>query len=75
MAIIMLGIGEAGAVTISDCVDGGGVVVRCAEQPVTQRDKVVCPAPGKSTRIWCIGGFYHNLEILDWGGDSRYRAR
>ncbi|WP_280391072.1 hypothetical protein [Nocardia wallacei] len=31
--------GPAHAVTISDCVDGGGLVVRCAEQPVTREDR------------------------------------
>ncbi len=78
LATMLLGMGTAGAITISDCVDGGGIVIRCAEQPVTRQDKVACPAPGKSTRIWCFGGFYgypEPLEILEFGGDSRYRAR
>ncbi|MER7449385.1 hypothetical protein ABTW96_03760 [Nocardia beijingensis] len=75
LATLLLGMGSAEAITISDCVDGGGIVIRCAEQPVTRQDKVACPAPGKSTRIWCIGGFYGGLEILDFGGDTRYRAR
>ncbi|WP_280376877.1 hypothetical protein [Nocardia wallacei] len=65
--------GPAHAVTISDCVDGGGLVVRCAEQPVTREDKILCPRPGKAERIWCIGGFYNGLEILEIGGRSRYR--
>ncbi len=73
LTAVLLATGEAGAVTIADCVDGGGVVVRCAEQPVTRQDKVVCPAPGRATRVWCIGGFYSGLEIIDFGGRSRYR--
>jgi hypothetical protein len=70
--VALLG-GSAQAVTIADCVDGGGIVVRCSERPVTREDKVTCPAPGKATRIWCVGGFYGGLEIIDFRGDSRYR--
>ncbi|MFG1795190.1 hypothetical protein [Nocardia sp. NPDC049149] len=39
---------------------------------MTKKDKTVCPAPGKTTRIWCVGGFYAGLEILDSGGHTRY---
>ncbi|MBF6190462.1 hypothetical protein U3653_20815 [Nocardia sp. CDC186] len=76
-AIAIFVTGPAHAVTISDCVDGGGIVVRCSTQPVTDADKIACPTPGKSTRIWCVGGFYGTppLEILDFGGDSRYGGR
>ncbi|WP_330231707.1 hypothetical protein OHA40_03930 [Nocardia sp. NBC_00508] len=45
---------------------------------MTRRDKVTCPAPGKTTKLWCFGGFYGHpkpLEILEFGGDTRYRAR
>ncbi|MDE1674686.1 hypothetical protein ACW9HR_26610 [Nocardia gipuzkoensis] len=78
LAAMLLGMGSARAITISDCVDGGGVVIRCAEQPVTRQDKVTCPAPGKTTKLWCFGGFYgypEPLAILEFGGDTRYRAR
>jgi len=37
----------------------------------------VCPTPGRSYRIWCVGGFYGSpepLEILDPGGHSRYNT-
>jgi hypothetical protein len=71
IAVIMLA-GPANAIRVSDCVDGGGIVVRCAEQPVTRQDKIVCPRPGKAHRIWCVGGFYNGLEILETGGRSRY---
>lgn len=67
--------GTASAVTISDCVDGGGIVVRCSQQPVTNADKVLCAVPGKTIRIWCVGGFYGHqgpMEIFDPGGASRY---
>ncbi|GGL46986.1 hypothetical protein [Nocardia jinanensis] len=69
---LIIAAGPANAVRVSDCVDGGGIVVRCSEQPVTREDKIVCPTPGKAKRIWCIGGFYNGLEILETGGDSRY---
>ncbi|NUP27549.1 MAG: hypothetical protein HOQ44_12820 [Nocardia sp.] len=69
---LIIAAGPANAVRISDCVDGGGIVVRCSEQPVTREDKIVCPTPGKATRIWCVGGFYNGLEILEAGDRSRY---
>lgn len=73
LAFTILFTGPASAVSISDCVDGGGIVVRCAEPPITREDKVMCPVPGRAERIWCIGGFYHGLEILEFGNRSRYR--
>lgn len=75
LTILTLAMGQAGAITIDQCVDGGGIVVRCAEQPITRQDKVTCPAPGKATKLWCFGGFYGSpepLEILEFGGRSRY---
>lgn len=76
----LLGASTADAITISDCVDAGGFVLRCGEEPVTNADKTVCPAPGRTTRIWCVGSrFYSNpdgsaMEILDPGGSSPYQG-
>ncbi len=71
---VILSIGPANAITIDMCVQGGGVVVRCSEQPITREDKVAtCPSPGRTDRIWCVGGEYHMWEIIGSGGHSRYR--
>jgi hypothetical protein len=75
IAVVLLATGPANAITIEQCTEGGGIVIRCAEQPVTREDKVSCPAPGKTTRLWCFGGFYGHpepMEILEFGGHSRY---
>lgn len=74
-AVMIIGSSTASAVTIADCLHDGGLVLRCSEQPVTNADKVICPAPGKTIRIWCVGGFWGTpaTEILDPGGQSRYR--
>lgn len=74
-AAIIIGSGTASAVTVSDCINAGGVVIRCSEEPVTNPEKVMCPAPGKTIRIWCVGGFYGHrkaIEIFETGGHSRY---
>lgn len=74
-AALVIGSGTASAVTIADCVRDGGMVLRCSEQPVTKSDKIACPTPGKTIRIWCVGGFWGNpkpLEIFEHGGESRY---
>jgi hypothetical protein len=66
------------AIAISQCVEGGGVVIRCAGQPVANADTVTCPAPGGTTRLWRVGSaFYTNpdgsaMEIFHSGGDTRY---
>lgn len=75
---VILAIGLAEAVTVQQCEEAGGVVIRCAEQPVTKNDKVACPAPGKTIRLWCVGTrFYTNqdgspMEVFDTGGNSKY---
>jgi hypothetical protein len=76
LAGLILATSPANAITIEQCTQGGGIVVRCAEQPVTREDKVTCPAPGKATKLWCFGGFYGHpepLEILEFDGHSRYQ--
>lgn len=79
VALLMLAIGPAEAITIQQCEEAGGVVIRCAEQPVTRNDKVTCPAPGKTIRLWCVGTRFYTMpdgspmEVFDSGGDSKYR--
>ncbi|MFI6313138.1 hypothetical protein ACIBEK_23810 [Nocardia fusca] len=69
---LIVAAGSANAVRVSDCVDGGGIVVRCSEQPVTREDKIVCPTPGKANASGASVGSTTGLEILETGGDSRY---
>lgn len=72
-AVLVLVTSPASAITIEMCEQSGGIVVRCAEQPVTREDKVMCPAPGKTIRIWCVGGReYNGWEIFESSGNSRY---
>ncbi|WP_405164151.1 hypothetical protein OG203_03250 [Nocardia sp. NBC_01499] len=76
-ALIFLA-GPAAAVTVQQCEEAGGVVIRCAEQPITRNDKVGCPAPGRTIRLWCVGTRFYSMpdgspmEVLDTGGNSRY---
>ncbi|KAA8880531.1 hypothetical protein F3087_41225 [Nocardia colli] len=78
ISALMVAIGPAEAVTIQQCEEAGGVVIRCAEQPVTNNDKVSCPAPGRTTRLWCVGTVFYAMpdgspmEVFDTGGDSKY---
>jgi hypothetical protein len=73
-AVLIALTGPAQAIIIEMCEQSGGIVVRYAEQPITREDKIVCPAPGKTVRIWCIGGAeYSGWEIFESGGNSRYR--
>ncbi|PXX69352.1 hypothetical protein DFR70_1021041 [Nocardia tenerifensis] len=70
--------GQASAITIQQCEEAGGVVVRCAEQPVTNNDKLVCPSPGRTFRLWCVGTRFYTMpdgspmEVFDSGGNSKY---
>lgn len=78
IAAVMAAIGSAEAVTVQQCEESGGVVIRCAEQPVTKNDKVACPAPGKTIRLWCVGTRFYTMpdgspmEVFDTGGNSKY---
>ncbi len=78
IAAAMAAIGSAAAVTVQQCEEAGGVVIRCAEQPVTKNDKTACPAPGRTIRLWCVGARFYTMpdgspmEVFDTGGNSKY---
>ncbi|WP_433717081.1 hypothetical protein ACQP2U_42645 (plasmid) [Nocardia sp. CA-084685] len=78
LAALVVAAGPAGAVTVQQCEQAGSMVIRCAEQPVTNKDKVVSPAPGKTIRLWCVGTTFYTMpdgtpmEVFDTGCNSKY---